>query len=245
MAYQWSKLSGPAHPFHWRHSDTDSLFLGGLSLHISLWHTAYGDHSIAVGQQSLPVHSIKRTARHHTCASNYHLISTWLVIFQPLIRYPPVSSEHYHFLHTAQASQFLGRSATVIMKFVRCLFLFFLLTLLTVNLTTSCKQHFQCGRSGVCLSGTCFRAECNQNIHCIGRGFYFKCYRARCIPSKARMCKRDAECKKGFFGRKCKKFQCVWQENKLSNNIHYIQVIFKNQNYCDCTLTGWFINHIT
>lgn len=74
----------------------------------------------------------------------------------------------------------------------------------------SCVYHFQCGLSAICLSGSCFQPECKANHHCLGRGVYYKCLRARCVPARQRACRRDLECSRNFFfGKKCRNYRCV------------------------------------
>lgn len=95
------------------------------------------------------------------------------------------------------------------MRPINGFYIFLMILVIFGQVVSSCVYHFECNNNGLCLKGVCFHKECVQNIDCINRGFYTKCFRGRCVPSKQKLCRVGNDCKRNLLWRKCKNYKCV------------------------------------
>ena len=74
--------------------------------------------------------------------------------------------------------------------------------------STVCVYNSECGKNSRCRGGVCVKDECLVTTDCLGKGLYFRCENSRCVTSKHKICRSDADCKKNFLHKKCIKNNC-------------------------------------
>ena len=79
-----------------------------------------------------------------------------------------------------------------------------------VSSIQACVYDSDCGTAARCINGMCqAMSDCVTSLDCLKYGIYYECSAGRCIPSKHKICRSDADCKKNFLHKHCVNYRCT------------------------------------
>lgn len=79
-----------------------------------------------------------------------------------------------------------------------------------VSSIQACVYDSDCGTAARCINGMCqAMSDCVTSLDCLKYGIYYECSAGRCIPSKHKICRSDADCKKNLIHKHCVNYRCT------------------------------------